>query len=239
MAHSLMVLLKGPLQAWGDESRYRVRATAATPTKSGVVGLIAAAQGRSRDESVEDLAHLTMATRVDQQGSLLRDYQTAQPWLEKPSAPAMLSTRYFLSDAAFVVALESEDRVVLEEYEQALQNPVYPLYMGRRSCPVHPGLVIGIVDRGAESAVREHPTWYATETYKKECPQTAGLAVYRDALPGEVGAVARQDVPVSFAPQRRSYDWRYEVRVDDVEISNPAGRASRRHDPFFESVVQA
>src|SRR5699024_12206037 len=93
MVHSLLLLLKGPMQSWGDESRFNVRATAATPTKSGIVGLIAAAQGRRRTDGGENLAKLRMAVRVDQRGSLLRDYQTAQPWLKNPGAKASLDRK--------------------------------------------------------------------------------------------------------------------------------------------------
>ncbi|MEX3505567.1 type I-E CRISPR-associated protein Cas5/CasD [Corynebacterium sp. LK2510] len=240
MAHSLLLLLKGPLQSWGDESRFKVRATATTPTKSGVLGLIAAAQGRRRVDPVEDLTTLTMAVRVDQSGSLLRDYQTAQPWQTDPQASAQLVTRYFLSDAAFVVALESDDRLLLEGIADALRAPVYPLFMGRRSCPTHPGLVIGIVDDPAEEALRSHPNWYATETHKSESPKKIGLALYRDALPGEEGSVSRQDVPISFNPEHRQYGWRDVIRVDDVEMDNPCGRATpMQHDAYFDTVVNA
>ena len=58
MSYSLLLLLKGPMQSWGDESRYHTRATASTPSKSGVVGLLAAAQGRRRMDPIEDLAGL-------------------------------------------------------------------------------------------------------------------------------------------------------------------------------------
>lgn len=189
---------------------------------------------------MEDLVELRMAVRVDQSGSLLRDYQTAQPWLEKPDAAAQLVTRYFLSDAAFVVAVESEDRDLLENLARALRAPTFPLFMGRRSCPVHPGLVIGVVEGDAESALREHETWYATDAHKAESPQTVGLAIYRDAAPGEEGSVPRQDVPLSFNPEHRKYGWRDVVRVDDVEFSNPSGRAPGTFkDPFFDTVVGA
>ena len=39
MSYSLLLLLKGPMQSWGDESRYGTRATGTTPSKSGVIGL--------------------------------------------------------------------------------------------------------------------------------------------------------------------------------------------------------
>lgn len=240
MPHSLLLLLKGPMQSWGDESRYKTRATATTPTKSGIVGLIAAAQGRRRTDEIEDLAALKLAVRVDQSGSLLRDYQTAQPWQTKPNSAGQLVTRYFLSDAAFLVAVESEDRAQLENIAAALKSPVFPLFMGRRSCPVHPGLVVGLIDTDGEQALRGHDTWYATDQHKKQSPKDVSLALYRDAAPTETGGVPRQDVPLSFDPQHRHYGWRDVIRSDDVEIQNPDGkeRVSPR-DIYFETVVQA
>lgn len=240
MKHSLLLLLKGPMQSWGDESRFKTRATATTPTKSGIIGLIAAAQGRRRSDSLEDLVELRLAVRVDQSGSLLRDYQTAQPWLINPTAPAQLVTRYFLSDAAFVAAVEADDKQFLEEIADALRNPTYPLFMGRRSCPVHPGLVIGVVDSDAETALREHKEWHATSQHKRESPKEVSLAVYRDGNPEEAGGVARQDVPISFDPQHRKYGWRTVVRTEDVILDNPEGKDQiLGSDIFFETVVKA
>ena len=79
MPSTLLLRLSGPMQSWGASSRFKQRATEQVPTKSGVLGLLAAAQGRQRTDDLQDLAALTFAVRVDQPGSLLRDYQTAQP----------------------------------------------------------------------------------------------------------------------------------------------------------------
>lgn len=240
MTYSLLLLLKGPLQSWGDASRYSTRATAERPSKSGIIGLLAAAEGRRRTDSVEDLAALKFAVRVDQSGRLLRDYQTAQPWQTKPSAPAKLSTRYFLSDAAFVVAIESDTKELLDGMAEALRNPKFPLFMGRRSCPVHPGLVIGVTEHDAETALRQHKTWHATKNHQENAPRTVYLAIYRDAEITEEGAEARQDVPISFDPQHRQYGWRGVIRCDDVTLDNPQGREINSDpDRFFEAVLRA
>ena len=39
----LLIRLKGPLQSWGSRSRFNLRSTEPYPTKSGVIGMIAAA----------------------------------------------------------------------------------------------------------------------------------------------------------------------------------------------------
>lgn len=46
-----------------------------------------------------------------------------------------MTYRHYLQDAVFLVGLESEDTALLQELETALKHPVYPLYLGRRSCP--------------------------------------------------------------------------------------------------------
>ncbi|MFE1988817.1 CRISPR-associated protein Cas5 [Streptomyces mirabilis] len=52
------------------------RDTLPQPTKSGILGLFAAADGRSREASLSDLLGLRLGVRVDQPGTLLREYHT-------------------------------------------------------------------------------------------------------------------------------------------------------------------
>lgn len=72
----LLLKLAGPLQSWGSGSRFTERGTQHEPTKSGVVGLLAAALGRRRTDPVDDLAALDFAVRIDQPGLLESDFQT-------------------------------------------------------------------------------------------------------------------------------------------------------------------
>ena len=51
----LLLRLAGPMQAWGVKSRFTVRSTELAPTKSGVIGMLAAATGRRRTDPIEDL----------------------------------------------------------------------------------------------------------------------------------------------------------------------------------------
>lgn len=233
MTSSLLLLLKGPMQSWGDESRFTTRATATTPSKSGIIGLLAAAQGRQRSDEITDLLDLHFAVRVDQPGSLLKDYQTAQPWQVKPNSAANLVTRYYLADAAFVAAISSPDRDILEGLADALKHPKYPLYLGRRSCPAPAQLCLGIVDKPAVQALLEHETWHATRAHKQERASTVELPIYRDGLPGETGT-RRQDVPLSFAQEHRKYGWRTVVFDGSKTIENTLGSSI---DPFFETVI--
>ena len=74
---TLLLRLAAPIQSWGNDSRFEVRRTGKEPTKSGVIGLLAAALGRSRADSLDDLCSLRFGVRVDQEGQLLRDFHTA------------------------------------------------------------------------------------------------------------------------------------------------------------------
>lgn len=233
MTSSLLLLLKGPLQSWGDSSRYNLRATGAYPTKSGVLGLIAAAQGRRRTDSVEDLARLAFAVRVDQPGSVMRDYQTSQRW--QTGGRTALVSRYYLSDAVFLAAIEAEDWDLLERIGEALHAPRFPLFLGRRSCPANVDLVLGLRDASGEEALRAEP-WYAARAHRRTRPTTVALPIFRDGARGEDGD-ARQDVPVSFDQRHRKYGWRIVVAADSVHIPNPEG--SSHADPFFETVISA
>lgn len=133
--HTLLLRLAGPMQSWGTQSRFRHRDTGMEPSKSGVLGLLCAAVGRPRDADTDDLAGLTMGVRVDREGVVKRDYQTA---LEVAKADGskpgtVLSDRYYLADADFLVGLSGNDLDQLQRLDAALAAPVWPLFLGRRA----------------------------------------------------------------------------------------------------------
>lgn len=135
---TLLLRLAGPMQSWGTRSRFTERDTELEPSKSGLVGLICAALGRPRTEDVSDLAALKMGVRVDHEGTVERDYHTAGGVdgiiraSGKLSRDAVLSNRYYLADADFLVGLEG-DEPLLREIEQALRAPRWQLFLGRKS----------------------------------------------------------------------------------------------------------
>ena len=97
---TLLLRLAGPLQSWGTDSKFDVRRTGREPSKSGVIGMIAAALGISREdnERLYELARLRFGVRVDREGKLLRDYQTVKARQNKIYGPAKdmayVTTRY-------------------------------------------------------------------------------------------------------------------------------------------------
>jgi CRISPR system Cascade subunit CasD len=192
----LLLRLYAPLQAWGVQSRFSVRDTARDPSKSGVIGLLAAAQGRLRHAAIEDLAALRMGVRVDQEGTLLRDYHTAQEvYRAKGGAkPTELSTRYYLGDACFLVGLEG-DPTLLTALHTALRDPVWALYLGRRAFP--PGEPLWLADGLRKGELLEA---LATYPWLKGQPKTFPLV--RMVIEDRSGNEIRPDQPLSFAPRR-------------------------------------
>ncbi|GAA2417534.1 type I-E CRISPR-associated protein Cas5/CasD [Streptomyces mauvecolor] len=84
--YTLLLRLEGVLQTWGGLSRFNARDSLPRPTKSGVIGLLAAADGHDRDEADGDhgdylplatLAELRFGVRADRPGQLIEDFQTA------------------------------------------------------------------------------------------------------------------------------------------------------------------
>jgi CRISPR system Cascade subunit CasD len=157
---TLLLRLQGPLQSWGTRSRFDHRDTWPYPTKSGVVGLLAAALGRDRREDISDLAALRMGVRVDRKGVLRVDYQTAQGVLaaDLEAKRDVQSWRYFLSDAAFLVGLEG-DGGLLRELHSALKRPRFPLYLGRKGYVPSPPpyLPDGFLEAPLVEALKAYP----------------------------------------------------------------------------------
>jgi len=218
---TLLLRLAGPLQSWGDSSRFTRRETRSEPTKSGVLGLLAAAEGRRRTEAIADLARLRFGVRVDQPGRLTRDFQTAIRWRDGKSMP--LSYRYYLADAVFVAAVEGDDALI-QTLDEAIRRPVYPLYLGRRACPAEGRVSLGVVHDDLVTSLRD-VEWQAAPWYRKTVGREVTLDLYVDA---ELSAESLEtdtvrDVPVSYSPVRREYTWREVARAAPRRVENPDG----------------
>ena len=160
---TLLLRLQGPMQSWGTTSRFDERDTQLEPSKSGVLGLVCAALGRDRQEPVDDLAALRMGVRVDHEGVPMRDYQTATGVLiatgKSDMRRTVVSPRYYLSDAAFLVGLEGKDEALLARIHAALRAPHWPLALGRKSFT--PGMPVwlpdGLSPLSLEAALAQYP----------------------------------------------------------------------------------
>lgn len=137
----LLLRLQGFLQSWGERGRWNVRDSAVVPTKSGVMGLLAAALGKP-EAMVTLTSQLAMGVLVNQRGSVLRDYHTvttgtlsAKGKLRGGTEDTMtlVSTRYYLCGASFTVALMGAPELI-DCLWAAVNDPVWPLYLGRKCC---------------------------------------------------------------------------------------------------------
>lgn len=208
---TLLLRLAGPMQSWGTDSKFDVRRTQREPSKSGVIGLVAAAMGIRRDEkeALKPLTALRFGVRVDREGVMMRDYHTA-----KSQKSAYVTNRYYLANAVFVAGLESEDAELLKKIAQALQTPTFPMYLGRRSCPPTGRVFLKISEKSLEEALKD------------DAPTEATRIVF-DAKSDEAGGLVH-DVPVSFDPARREYAYR---RVNEEFLH---ANEEIYHDPMAE-----
>ncbi|QOC92369.1 type I-E CRISPR-associated protein Cas5/CasD [Micromonospora craniellae] len=235
--YSIALCLDAPMQSWGTRSRGSIRDTAREPTKSGVVGLIAAALGVPRDESdcLAELSTLRMGVRVDREGILERDFHVTQnvPTTAGGGHRTALSHRYYLADALFLVVLTDADEDRLDQIQRALRAPVWPLFLGRRAFPparplltngYHDGALTGqgLTRQPLEMVLATHP-WLEdrpeVRAAERRRPDRQPLRTVIDCDLTDPDAELRMDVPKSFTPDDRRYAART-VRSGTVHLTD-------------------
>ena len=243
----LLMRLEGPLQSWGSRSRWDVRDTQPEPTKSGIVGLLGCALGYGRgDRRLEDELDrgLRFGVRTEAAGRVLEDFQTITDFLptaagdfkvlggtksaaalrsDPEARPAtILSPRFYLEDAAFLVALEAAESApadLLSRCADALQRPVWPLFLGRKACvPTRP-IFEGLTDdyAGLEDALCRHEwSWQgeANTLRHKRRPQEKRSAYIEDPA----GPLLRQDAVRLNAARQYGFRQAREVQVPPEKL---------------------
>jgi len=177
------------MQSWGYRSRFDYRDTALEPTRSGVIGLICAAVGIARGEDILRFDSIRMGVRVDKEGRPERDYHTALDVIKADGkgTDTVVSYRDYLADASFTVGLQSEDLQLLKDIADALQNPKWPLFLGRKAFPLTvPPLKPG--DMPKEGCLEDH---LLADDEKK-----------RVVLESPDGERTQHDWPLSFSERR-------------------------------------
>lgn len=138
--------LHGPLQAWGGPVIGDRRPTLPFPTRSGVLGLVAACMGILRGQNDRLLALAEGArvhVRVDAPGTPLVDDQTIQA---NPNASTTRQTiqskRTYLCDASFAAVIVPGPHMSTQAIASAIAYPVFAPFLGRRACvPSSPLLI--------------------------------------------------------------------------------------------------
>lgn len=218
---TLLLRLAGPMQSWGTTSRFDQRDTGREPSKSGVLGLLAGTMGIEREDwaALEPLTRLSMGIRHDRPGILQREYQSAgcarSDSIVKAggeiSKEGIVSIRFYLADAVFLVALEGDDRGLLERMHSCVKNPRWPISLGRKSyVPSEPVWIKdGLQEAGKYDLLTTWP-WLGKRRPYEEIPEE--LLISLESRDGS--GVLRMDQPLSSFADRR-FGARY-VRSEKV-----------------------
>lgn len=228
--YTLMLRLSAPWQSWGSESVYDNRETDNMPTKSGIIGMLAAALGRRRDDSLSDLVKLRFGVRIDWQGTRQNDFQITRMG-EKLNAN--LSNKAYLSDAIFLAGLSFEEAGFLESLEHALRNPKFPLFLGRRACPPTQPLVLGIRNKDLYQALLEEE-WLVPDWRRRSLFRFSNQLQLRIVMDDVQGGGLKKDVPISLSPFRREYRYRYRKEMPAKTVVKGELAVSTEHDPMAE-----
>ncbi|MFT6491790.1 MAG: CRISPR system Cascade subunit CasD [Porticoccus sp.] len=227
----LLLWLEAPLQSWGYDSKFGRRDSLDFPTKSGVLGLLCCARGAAgeqaewlqcwtdRDMQVEAYAPTDQHGKAMPRLPLIRDfhmvgsgYDDQDPWenllIPKTSdgkkavgGGTKMTYRYYLQDMAFAVAIQGSESE-LQAIAEALQNPVWDLYLGRKNCAPTEFIFQGIYS-DAQQAL-EKARQLAEE--KRRCPV---FRVLQGEHEGEV--LTLNDVPLQFGEHKLYCDRRVTV----------------------------
>lgn len=216
---ALALRLEGPMQSWGVDSQFNRRNTGLMPTKSAIAGMCCAALGHTRGSKGESsflqtfaFLHMT-AIAIPLQNSLnkplpisrLQDYHTVQHTRRASgniNFDSVLTHRQFLTDAFFGVLLEGQS-AILSEIAVALTDPVWGLWLGRKTCIPTAPVLAGLKDTRDEALyllIGEHSL--ENFTYQADAPS---FSEGRDSLPDL--AVSFDSADRVFAPRRVVMHW--------------------------------
>lgn len=158
MPNFVLFRLYAPLSSWGETAVGEVRPSGTHPSRSALLGMIAAAYGIKRDDGAayeKIRTSFGFAVCMHNAGGLLRDYHTIQApgrrkganWLTRKDELAemklntVLSSRDYRTEASYTVVVWNRDKgaeFTIEDLTDVLRKPRFVLYLGRKSCP--PGL---------------------------------------------------------------------------------------------------
>ena len=215
---SLLLWLEGPLQSWGENSKFDRRETLNFPTLSGVCGILCAALGvggkakNTLSQLVKaDFHVLSYPLKSENTSKVMKDFhmigngydKKTDPWYElnipkkidgkKPSNSKglTLTYRYYLQSQAFAVVLTYEDEAFAILLHEALRKPKWALFLGRKSC-----VPTELIAQGLFATEDEAVDKASTLAQKKERELAFEVIGGRDEKRGDVLVV--NDVPLQF-----------------------------------------
>ena len=203
MREHLVFLLAAPMASFGGYAGHERRGSEIVPLRSAVLGLVGAALGIERADAGGQaaLCAYSVAVQSFQQSAPLRDYHTVQTVpTAKVKRPAtrrqalecaghdvntVITIRDYRCDVMIGVALWGDGRWTLDDFARHLRRPRFPLYLGRKSCPLAGPLnarvvmAVGPVEALASIDVPEwlRPAWWSDSGRARQ-------PVYSDPLDG-------------------------------------------------------
>lgn len=217
---TLIMVLAGPMQSWGEQATFAERYTLSHPTRSGILGILGCAHGirRGDDAALARLRGCSVAVRIDRPGDIITDYHTVgtpdtplvnatgqrRTTSKGAMAPTLPTTRQYLSDALFVVALTHPQEAEVSLHLAALQRPHWPLYLGRKSCP--PSLPIGVAVASTEDGV-DALIRLPLFTDRHAAPMIQAVIVHDTTDLAQAGGYLNDD-PVSWGWRTRAHTGR-------------------------------
>lgn len=220
---TITIRLTAPLQSYGNQASFNQRTSADYPSKSAIIGMIAAALGYRRDDSrISQLNDLLFAVRVEQSGDMMTEFQTVEYHKSSTKTARKLTYREFIQDAVFMVAIGSENDKKIEEIFEALKHPKFQLYLGRRSNPPAGPLKIDIYEEQNPLQVLEKLPWQASNWYQRKLRSSKFLTrIIADArLDPEKSVTMSKDKVGSFDQKDRYYQYR-PIVIKKIDLSNP------------------
>lgn len=252
----LLFRLYAPLVSWGDVAVGEYRPSHAYPGRSALLGLIAAALGvdradERRQRQLDDA--LAFSVAVYSEGSLLRDYHTAQVpgasdmkkrphrtradelAIPRRDLNTILSTRDYRQDALCVVGAwlrgHSPD-MELKSIAVALQRPQFALYLGRKACPPALPLSPQIVEaENFRAALAKARLPEIDERDRLRLPAEPVMVSWEEGADAgwpESFSVTRKDAP------RSRQRWQFADRTEHVALvaaAEPLGEADDDRAP--------
>ena len=227
MSDTLAFLIDAPLQSWGASSKFQRRETESWPTKSALVGVLAAALGFDKHAPDEIVRIAPLATlcfsvfRWPKPAPVIRltDFHTIGGGYDKTNSAeklhiprkagdgspfgTVITRRTYLTDARFI-ALFQGDRATLERAAAALLDPVWGVWFGRKTCiPAEPlSPVVAASPREALAALLQK-----LGNDPAELPALEGMT----ESPGD-GRFYQADQPVAFGQHHGAIPVAYHSR---------------------------
>lgn len=206
----LVMKLEGPMQAWGGHTFEDNRPSELFPTRSGLLGLLAACLGVKREDSagLQALADSVLFTvRVDCPPLKMTDYHTVKDARREyrglKSVETIQTWREYLLDAKYTVAIAAAEQatVSLEDLKKALCKPVFTPFLGRRSCPLSRPLFFKWAEAENALAALAGIEAGAVKTDSQHPPQSPDRwTLYTEEPASQAATLRLRDMPI---PDRR------------------------------------